>query len=306
MPDAVVGCVDRIPVGHCFSFPAPALFVRRHGGSLLGRGRLNATESESAEKERIVHQKARQVLVVWVAFFAATLSFNLLIPLALGFDLHEWTYSTAKGLLLFSVDYAGFFVVVPLVLVKGWRTVRKPAFLIPMLAAAVSVVLWYPIHYIATIAIVVYVYLHWRYDLGELGFRSRGLVGDSAGVLLLGALGLLQGTVSGALAQIAVLPALTSTVFRMFGNPASTVENLFYFGFITDRLGNRFNRYLVPFLIGAMYTAHEISNPEYWYEGTSFVFIFIGVTVMAALYLWRRSVVVVWLADGLSWFLARL
>ncbi|HEY4691629.1 MAG TPA: hypothetical protein VIK33_20135 [Anaerolineae bacterium] len=49
-----------------------------------------------------------------------------------------------------------------------------------------------------------------------------------------------------------------------------------------------------------MYTAHEMSNPEYWYEGVSFVLVFLGVTVIAALYLWRRSAVVVWLGDGLG------
>lgn len=181
-------------------------------------------------------KKARQALLVWSLFFAATVTINVLIPTGLGINLHDWTYSNAKGLLLFSVNYAGFFLIVPLVLTKGWRTFKKLSFIIPVAAAAVSVVLWYPLRYIATIAIIVYIYLHWRFDLSELGFRAKGW-------------------------------------------------------------------YAVPFLVGAMYTAHEISNPEYWYEGLPFAFVFIGVTLFAAIYLWRRSVVVIWLSDGFQWFL---
>lgn len=248
-------------------------------------------------------KKARQALLVWSLFFAATVTINVLIPTGLGINLHDWTYSNAKGLLLFSVNYAGFFLIVPLVLTKGWRTFKKLSFIIPVAAAAISVVLWYPLHYIATIAIIVYIYLHWRFDLSELGFRTKGWKGDGSAVLIAGSLALLQVLASSSILQVAFLPAVYATAFRMFGNPASTVENLFYFGFLTERVGKQWNRYVVPFLVGAMYTAHEISNPEYWYEGLPFAFVFIGVTLFAAIYLWRRSVVVIWLSDGFQWFL---
>jgi hypothetical protein len=260
----------------------------------------------SADVEKIQKKKASQAFLVWVLFFAATVSINLLIPFALRIDLHAWTYSNQKGLILFSVNNAGFFLVLPLLLAKGWSTVRKPSFLIPLTAAAVSVVVWYPLRYIATVTIVVYVYLHWRFDLSELGFKSKGRMGDLAAIILVGCLGLIQAFTTSNTLQLAVLPAFYSALFRMFGNPASTVENLFYFGFLTERLANRWNRYLLPFLVGVMYTMHEISNPEYWYEGYSFVAIFIGVTVFAAVYLWRRSIVVTWLSDGLRWFIGML
>lgn len=251
-------------------------------------------------------KKARQALLIWSLFFFATVSINVLVPIALGINLHDWTYSDAKGLLLFSVDYAGFFLIVPLLLTKGWQTFKRPSFIIPVAAAAVSVVLWSQLRYVATIAIVVYVYLHWRYDLSELGFRTKGWKADVAAILIVGSFALLQVLVSPNALQIAFLPALYATAFRMFGNPASTVENLFYFGFLTERFGNQLNRYAVPFLIGAMYTAHEVSNPEYWYAGLSFAFVFVGITLFAAIYLWRRSVVVIWLSDGFRWFLSSL
>jgi hypothetical protein len=221
-------------------------------------------------------------------------------------NLHSWTYSDAKGLLLFTVNYAGFFLILPLLLTKGWVTFKKPSFFVPVAAAAVSVVLWYPLRYIATVAIIVYIYLHRRFDLSELGFRSKGWKGDAAAIGIVGVLGLLQALFSSSLIQFTVLPALSATVFRMFGNPASTVENLFYFGFLTDRIGKQLNRWAVPFLIGTMYTMHELSNPEYWYEGLSFVYVFIGVTLLAAIYMWRRNIVATWLSDGFQWFLGRV
>jgi hypothetical protein len=262
--------------------------------------------NDQTKPDALVREKAYQTLLIWTIFFAQTILINILIPISLGLNLYDWTFSKAKGLLLFSGSYAGFFLVLPLLLTKGWQTFKKPNFIIPVIAAAVSVVLWYPLHYIATLAIVVYVYLHWKFDLSELGFRTKGWRGDTIALLIVGSFSLLLGLSSSSASSYALLPAFYSTLFRLFGNPASTVENVFYFGFLTNRLGKRWNRYIVPLLVGAMYTAHELSNPEYWYEGLSFINIFIGVTLMAAIYLWRRSMAVTWLSDGLDWFIRNL
>ncbi len=111
--------------------------------------------------------KARQALLVWILFFAATISINLLIPTALGISLNNWSSSTAQTLLLSSIGYAGFFTIVPLLLTKGWNNMKKPSFLIPMAIAAASVVFWNQIHYIAATVIAVYVYLHLKFDLSD-------------------------------------------------------------------------------------------------------------------------------------------
>jgi hypothetical protein len=271
---------------------------------------LHASKESSAGDETsaqdVVRSKARQAFIVWILFFTTTVAINLIIPLIFGLNLHDWTYSNAKGFLLFSINYAGFFLILPLLLIKGWNTFRRPSFIVPVAFAAVSVVLWYPIHYIATIAIVVYVYLHRRFDLSDLGFRSKGLKGDVATIVIAGAYGIIEALASSTSLQFVILPALSATIFRMFGNPASTVENLFYFGFLTDRISKQLNRYATPFLIGVMYTLHEVSNPEYWYEGLQFTFVFIGVTLFAALYIWRKSIIVTWLCDGFEWFFSRV
>ena|GEM_PF-2386546 len=251
-------------------------------------------------------KNARQAFIVWLLFFATAITINIGLPLALGLDLHAWTYSPLKGLLLFGVIYAGFFIVVPLTLTKGWSQVKKPTFLVPMVAAMFSVIIWYLVPYVATVAIAVLVYLHWRFDLSGLGFKSKGWKGDVLALVLVGLLALLQVSSSLGALQFAFLPALSAALFRMFSNPASTVENLFYYGFLTERLGNQWNRYLVPMAVGVMYTAHEMTNPEYWYGGTSFVFIFIGVAVFSVIYLWRRNIAVTWLSDGLRWFIGSL
>ncbi|HSF80650.1 MAG TPA: hypothetical protein VLA49_05430 [Anaerolineales bacterium] len=49
-----------------------------------------------------------------------------------------------------------------------------------------------------------------------------------------------------------------------------------------------------------------MTNLEYWYEGLFFPLIFVGVTLFALIYLWRRSVIVIWLGDGLGRFLSAL
>jgi hypothetical protein len=95
-------------------------------------------------------------------------------------------------------------------------------------------------------------------------------------------------------------------VNRLFANPASTVENMFYFGFLSERLSYKTGKWLTPLVIGAMYTAHEMSNPEYWYANMNFVFTFVGITLLTAVYLWRRSIVAIWLGDGVGRFLTRL
>ena len=78
---------------------------------------------------------------------------------------------------------------------------------------------------------------------------------------------------------------------RLFANLASTLENIFYFGFLAERLSHKAGLGLTPLLIALMYTFHEMCNPKYWYEGMSFIFTFIGVVLFAVTYLWRRNIV---------------
>jgi len=85
-----------------------------------------------------IRKRAHKALIIWLFFFIATLSINPLIPVALGLNLHDWPYSNPKGLLLFSVDYAGFFLVLPLLLTKGWKTFKKPSFITPVVTSAVN------------------------------------------------------------------------------------------------------------------------------------------------------------------------
>jgi membrane protease YdiL (CAAX protease family) len=157
-----------------------------------------------------------------------------------------------------------------------------------------------PVLAIATIA-----YLHWRFDLSALGIRTRGWQGDTVAILLIGALSFLAALFQPPAHSLAPGSALSSGLDRLIANPASTVENLFYFGFLTERLAAK-TGWWTPLLIGLMYTIHEMTNPEYWYEDMAFVFTFVAVTAAAALYLWRRSVLVIWLSDGVSRLIMRL
>lgn len=251
-------------------------------------------------------RQAQQALIVWAVFFVLLVLLNGTIPFALGADLRTWTSSPVKLIPFGLVLYAGMFLVVPLVLIKGWNTVRRPAFLLPLVLAVLGLTFWHYFWPGVTVAVAVLAYLHWRFDLSGYGIRSNGWKGDLAAVLLMGVLGLVPLLMQPMLSAISPGNAAVAMLMRLLANPASSVENLFYFGFLTERLSYRTGKWLTPLLIGLMYTVHEMSNPEYWYGGMSFGLVFVGVVIWAAIYLWRRSAAVIWLGDGLYRFVLAL
>lgn len=251
------------------------------------------------------HQ-ARQAFLVWAVFIVLAILLNGTILFILGVDLQAWTYSIAKDILFSLIIYGGIFLVIPLILVKGWQTVRQPGFLFPLLLALVGTSLWSVFRGIAAITVLVLAYLHWRFDLSELGFRSKGWRGDLAAIFLYGLLGILPGLLQPASLSFAPGSALLAGLDRLFANPASSVEVLFYFGFLAERLSHKFGGLLTALFIALMYTAHEMTNPEYWYEAMNFAITLVGVALVTGLYLWRRNVVAIWLGDGLRRFFSVL
>jgi hypothetical protein len=263
-----------------------------------------------ANKERSadMSRRARQAAVLWLVFIFIAIILNGTIPFILGIDLHSWTSSITKSILVSAIIYAALFLVAPLILEKSWEIVRQPAFLIPLVVAIAGIILWSVFPVAAAVVVFVLLYLHYRFNLSKLGIHSTGWRGDLEAVLFLGLLQLpfvftLPGPYTFSLAT-----GLIAGFERLFANPATTVEYFFYFGFLTERfsgfLTQRFSyrtgRILTVPLVGAMYTMHEVSNPEYWYGGMSFVLTFFGIMVFTVFYLWRRSVFVNWLGDGLG------
>ena len=252
------------------------------------------------------NKRANQALIVWVAFIFTAILINGTIPFVLGKDMHAWTASPLKDVLFSILCYSVIYLVVPLLLVKKWETVRQPGFLLPLIIACLAMTLRTYLRPVAVIAVLMIAYLHWRYNLSDLGFRSRGWRWDVIAILLMGLLGAARIFFSSGPLTFAPGSAFLGMLDRLFANPASTTENLFYFGFMTERLSARFGRGWTPLIIGLMYGLHEMTNPEYWYEGVFFPLIFIGVALFAMIYLWRRSAIVIWLGDGLGKFLNTL
>ena len=220
-----------------------------------------------------LREQSKQAVVLWCIFLILAILLNGTILFALGVDLHAWTGSVIKSVLLAFVFYAVLFLAVPLILIKGWETVRQPGFLIPLCVAMLAITVWHFFHWSVIIAILVLAYLHRRFDLSGYGIRSRGWKGDLLAILLIGVLGLFPLLIGAPSRPFSFGSALFTALDRWFGNPASSVENLFYFGFLTERLSYRAGKWLTPLLVGLMYTAHEMSNPEYWYGGMSFALI---------------------------------
>ena len=245
-------------------------------------------------------RRAKQAVLLWGVYILVNIVLNGTVPFALGVDLRSWTYSVTKDLLIHILVYAALFLVAPLILTKGWQVVRQPAFLVPLLIACATIAFRPFFRWSVALVPLVLVYLHWRFDLAELGFRSQGWKGDLGAVLILGFMFIIPVFFQPGPYTISILPAIATGLDRLFANPASTVENLFYFGFLTERLSFKTGRWLTPVLIGLMYTLHEMTNPEYWYEGMAFALVFIGVTITSSIYLWRRNVIAIWLGDGLG------
>ena len=247
-----------------------------------------------------------QALYLWGVFFALALIINGTIPFIHGYDLHTWTYSPLKDVAFNLIIYGGLFLVAPLVLTKGWAIVRSPLFFLPLFVAVLAMTLRTFFRPIAALAVIILIDLHWRFDLSKSGIQSRGWRGDVIAILLFvliySAPSLLQSNpIPSALGK-----SLLASLDRLFLNPASTTEYLFYFGFLAERLSHKTGRWMTPLIIAVMYTAHEMINPEYWYEGVKFPLIFVGVALTASIYLWRRSIVVIWLGDGLGRFVSRM
>ncbi len=250
--------------------------------------------------------KSKQAILLWCIFIVLAVLLNGTIPFMMGTDLHAWTSSALKSILISFVFYAVLFLAVPLIIIKGWDTVRQPAFLYPLLLAMLAITAWHFFHWATIIVVIVLAYLHQRFDLSDIGIRSRGWKGDLLAILIIGLLGFVPLLMSSSMHLLSFGKAFVAALNRLFANPASTVENLFYFGFLTEQLSHKTGKWITPILIGLMYTAHEMSNPEYWYGGVNFVLIFVGVAIWASIYLWRRSAVVIWLGDGLYRFVGNL
>ncbi len=271
-------------------------------GAGISAQEITAAAADGSRRGR----EFRQALLLWICFFVLVVLLNGTIPFALGVDLHAWTRSGAKSLLIGFVIYSVLFLAVPLLLIKGWPTVRRPDFLLPLIVAMLGITFWHYAPLGPALAVGVLAYLHRRFDLSGYGIRSRGWKGDLLAVLIMGLLGVIPLLMRPALGAPLLPSAAAAALSRLFSNPASTVENLFYFGFLAERFSYRAGKWLTPLLIGLMYTAHEMSNPEYWYGGTAFGFIFAGVAIWAVIYLWRRSAVVIWLGDALYRFVLAL
>src|SRR4030067_416207 len=170
----------------------------------------------------------KQALSVWCAFIIIAILLNGTLPFALGADLRTWTYSTPMDILFPLIIYGGLFLAIPLILTKGIQTVRQRDFLIPLLVAVFAITLRPLVRPAPIVAIAAIVYLHWRFDLSDLGIRSIGWPGDLFAMLIIGALSLAATLMQPAAHTLAPSTALASMLERMFANPASTVENLFY------------------------------------------------------------------------------
>ncbi len=258
------------------------------------------TTASSLETFDRSQREAKEAFLVWFVFLVTATIINRTIPFIFGRDVHAWTYSPTKAVLFHFFIYSGLFLFLPLILVKRLNAVRQPDFLIPVIVAAAGITGAAAVPLAAAFAVAALAYLHLRFDLSDMGIRFRCQKNDLLAVAVVILIGMVPPFLVGPHPTATLGEAISAGTRRLFGNPASSVENLFYFGFLAERLSKRFGRPSTAFIIGLMYVTHEMTNPEYWYEKMNFPMVFFGVTIYAAIYLWRRNIVVLWLGDGLG------
>lgn len=265
----------------------------------------HALSLPSLRSRSVRAQVGSEALLVWAVFFVVFALIDGTIPFLLGADLRWWSTSIPKRVLIGTLVYGGMFLVVPVVMTLGRRARDADLFLLLTLAV-VGLALQPAARPAGVIAIVALVCLHARYDLSGLGMRSHGWRRDLVALAGLVTLSFVLDS-WGRLGDVPAMGgALSAGLDRLLFKPASTVENLFYFGFLTERLSRWIGVWLTPLVVGTLYVAHEVSNPEYWYGGLDFGLAFVGAVALAAFYLVRRNVIVVWLADGACRFASRL
>ncbi len=64
-----------------------------------------------------IADRSRPALLLWGVFFVLAVLVNGTVPFILGVDLHAWTQSPVKSVLLAFVFYAVLFLAVPLMLI---------------------------------------------------------------------------------------------------------------------------------------------------------------------------------------------
>jgi hypothetical protein len=273
--------------------------------AISARAHLPATTPRTGVREG-AWADARQALAVWLVFLLVFALINGTIPFLLGVDLRWWSTSVPKRQLIGTLIYGVLFLVIPVALTVERTRLREPDLWLALALALMALALWPAARVAGVIVLVVIVCLHARYDLRGLGLGSRGWKRDVAAIGVLAALSLLLTAMQNGTDDPSLEVAASAALDRMLFNPASTVENLFYFGFLAERLSRWLGVWVTPLAVGSLYMLHEMTNPEYWYVGLRFELTFVGAVALASLYLLRRNVVAVWLADGACRFASRL
>ena len=73
-----------------------------------------------------INRQMWHALSVCGLFIVLNVIINGTIPFVLGADLHNWTYSITKNILFSVLLYYGVFLVIQLILIKGWQIVSQP------------------------------------------------------------------------------------------------------------------------------------------------------------------------------------
>lgn len=246
------------------------------------------------------------IILIWFVFIFLAIIFNRTIQFIFGFDVKNWTYSTLKSLLFNIFIYGIVFYIIPIFYTNRknlkWNWLIYICSFLSILGLGLSIYSrWFNILlYISVVILIIKGYLT------NLGFERIKFWEFILLTIFYGILYLIPVLVTRSNQNLTINDAISSLIDRMFLNPASTVEFIFYFGFIGKRLSLMLGKIITPIALGLMYTIHEISNPEYWFENINFIFIPFGIAIFSYIFLWKKNLIPIWIADGIGRFIAKV
>ncbi len=255
---------------------------------------------------KFLASESKFVLIMWFIFIILLVIMNKTIYFIFGIDVKDWTNSKIKSLLINVIIYGFVFFIIPILYVKKNDIKGNWILISCLLCGLLGLFLstyskWFNLLLFISVFILLL-----RGDLYNLGFEKIKIWEYIIMSIIYILLYSIPSLFSWGNSNNNLNNTIISVIDRMFLNPASTVEYIFYYGFLGKRLILILGKILTPIILGLMYVLHEMSNPEYWYENVNFLFIFIGVSIVSVLFFWKKNLIPVWIGDGIGRFIIRI
>lgn len=243
-------------------------------------------------------------LCIAAVVFSIIISF--IIPFVAGYELSSWHHSSIKQMLESFAIMGVIFIVLPLFANKGTYLFKQLRFTIPLILTVLSATFSQYIFILGSIPLFALIYIHFQFSLADFGFRTKNWKKEALAILAVATISLLPILLMKLGIENIWFNKFSTASGRILGNSTALIKSFFFFGFLMERLLRNYNKYISILLIAAMFSIYEVCTTAFWIEDYSLIFIIPIVLLLAVIYTWTRSVVVIWLGVGAGRLIPRL